>query len=53
MYNQFLNILRLFDGLANFSVTTSEMMAIITCKHGMYELPHELPNDLGFRMLWS
>ena len=23
--------------------------AIITCKHGIYELPHELPNDLRLR----
>ena len=25
--------------------------AIITYKHGIYELPHELPNDLGLRKL--
>ena len=25
--------------------------AIITYKHSMYELPHELPNDLRLRML--
>ena len=25
--------------------------AIITYKHGMYELPHELPNDLRLREL--
>ena len=24
---------------------------IITYKHGVYELPHELPNDLGLRIL--
>ena len=31
-YNQFHNNLRLFDVLPNY-------------KHGIYELPHELPND--------
>ena len=25
--------------------------AIITYKHGIYELPHELPNDLRLRIL--
>ena len=25
--------------------------AIITYKHGIYELPHELPNDLRLRTL--
>ena len=25
--------------------------AIITDKHGIYELPHELPNDLRLRIL--
>ena len=25
--------------------------AIITYKHGMYELPHELPDDLRLRIL--
>ena len=25
--------------------------AIITYKHGIYELPHELPNELGLRIL--
>ena len=24
---------------------------IITYKHGIYELPHELPNDLGLTLL--
>ena len=26
-------------------------IAIITYKHGIYELPHELPNDLGLKIL--
>ena len=25
--------------------------AIVTYKHGIYELPHELPNDLRLRIL--
>ena len=25
--------------------------AIISNKHGIYELPHELPNELGLRIL--
>ena len=25
--------------------------AIITYKHGIYEMPHELPTDLGLRIL--
>ena len=46
--NQLHYILRLFDALPNFAFTTSELLcAIITYKHGIYELPHELPNDLG------
>ena len=28
-----------------------ERRAIITYKHGIYELPDELPNDLRFRVL--
>ena len=27
------------------------LLAIITYKHGIYELPHELPNDLKLRIL--
>ena len=36
-----------FDNLLNFTFTTSE--AII--KHGIYELPHELPNNLSLSIL--
>ena len=25
-----------------------KLLAIITSKHGIYELPHDLPNDLAF-----
>ena len=28
-----------------------ERWAIITYKHGIYELPHELPNDLRLKIL--
>ena len=27
--------------------------AIITYKHGIYQLPHKLPNDLTLRILWN
>ena len=49
-YNDFHNILRLFDVLTNFPFTTSETMrceTIITYKHYIYELPRELSNNLG------
>ena len=49
--NHFHNILRLFDVLANFPFTRSEMILIITYKHGIYELPHELPNELAYKDL--
>ena len=53
-HNDFHNILRLFDVLTNFPFTTSETMrceTIITYKHYMYELPRELSNNLGLRIL--
>ena len=50
--NHFHSILRLFDVLPNFPFTTSEAMCtIITYEHGIYELPHELPNNLRLRVL--
>ena len=51
IYNQFYNILRLFDILSNFPFTKSETIAIITYKHGIYELPYELANNLRLRIL--
>ena len=33
-----------------FSLTVKKSV-IISNKHGIYELSHELPNDLGFRIL--
>ena len=44
-YNQFHNILTLFDVLPNFPFTRSETMGIITYKHDIYELPHEFAKD--------
>ena len=49
-YNQFHNILRLFDVLPNFPFSTSETMCDYTHKHGIYELSQELPNDLRLRI---
>ena len=46
IYNHFHNILRLFDVLPNFLFTTSETMRDYHHKHDIYELPHELLNDL-------
>ena len=41
-YNQFHNILRLFDVLPNFPLVTRKRCAIITYKLGIYELPKDL-----------
>ena len=49
-YNQF-HILRLFDVLPNFLSPQVKRCAIITYKHGIYELLHELLNDLRLRIL--
>ena len=45
------NTLRLCNVLPNFAFTTSQMLHVFTYKHGIYELPHELPNNLRFRIL--
>ena len=39
--------MRLFDVSPNFPFTTSEAMR----EHGIYELPHELSNDVRLRTL--
>ena len=44
-YNHVHNTLRLFDCLASFPFTTSEMKRDYY-KYGIYELLHEFPNDL-------
>ena len=40
------NILRLFDTSPNFFSPQVEQSLITSNKHGIYELLHELPNDL-------
>ena len=40
-YNYFHNILRFFDFLSSFLSPQVDRCAIITYKHGKYELPHE------------
>ena len=49
--NHFYNILRIFEVLPNFFSPQVKRCAIITYKHGIYELSHELPNDLRLRTL--
>ena len=51
VYNHFHNILRLFDVLPNFPFTTSEMMSNYYLQHGIYKLPHKLPNNLRLWIL--
>ena len=51
IYNQFHNVLRLFDVLPNFPFTTSGTMSVITYKHGIYKLAHELPNELRLMII--
>ena len=50
-YNQFYNILRLFDVLKSFHSPQVKRGAIITYKLGIYELSQELQNDLRLRIL--
>ena len=47
------NILRLFDTLRNFVLTTSETERDYSNKHGIYKLPHELPNNFRLWILGS
>ena len=49
--NQFHNILRLFDVLQIFLSRQVKQSRIITYKHGIDELTHELPNDLRLKIL--
>ena len=46
-----INILRLFDVSPNFPPPQLKSLVIISNKHGIYEFPHELPNDLWLRKL--
>ena len=47
-YNQFHNILRFLDV---FLSPQMQRWEVITYKHGIYQLPHELPKDLRLRIL--
>ena len=49
--NYFHIISRLFDVYQIFLSPQVKRWAIITYKRGIYELPHELPNDLRLRIL--
>ena len=49
-YNHGGNILRLFDTLRSFQPQVKQSV-IIGNKHGIYELSHELPNDLRLWIL--
>ena len=45
--NNHFHILRLFDVLYQIShLPQAKRCAIISCKHGISKLSHELPNDL-------
>ena len=43
-YKHFHNILRFLDVLNNFLSPQVKRSTIVTYKHGINELPHELPN---------
>ena len=48
--NHFHNILKLFDLYQYFALQVKRC-AIFNYKHGVYELPHKLPNNLKLRFL--
>ena len=50
-YNDFYNILRVFDALPKFFFCISEIYAIITYKYGIYKMLHKLLNNLRLRIL--
>ena len=43
--------MRLFHILTNFLLTATERSSIVSNKHGIYKLPHELLNELRLRTL--
>ena len=43
--------MRLFDVFQILFSSQVKRCAVITYKHGIYGLPQELANDLGFRIL--
>ena len=45
------NILKLFDTFPFFFSPDVKQRVIISNKHGIYELPHELPHELTLRFL--
>ena len=49
--NRFRNLLRLLDDLPNFIWPQVKRWVSTTYKHGIYELPHELPNHLRLEIL--
>ena len=51
IYTHFHNILRLLMFYQIFLSTQVKRSAIITYKHGIYELPYKLPNYLRLRIL--
>ena len=51
VYNHGRNILRLFDTLQSFFSPQVKRGVIISNKHSIYELPHELPNNSRLRIL--
>ena len=51
IHNHVHNILRLFDVFQIFLSPQVKGSIVIINKHGIYELPHELPNDFRLRIL--
>ena len=51
MYNHVHNVLRHFDREQIFFSPQMKRRVKISNKHGIYKLPHELPNDTGFLLL--
>ena len=49
--NIFHNILELFDVLPSLFSPQVKRSTIISYKHGIYKVPHELPNDLKHSIL--
>ena len=53
-YHHFYNILRLFNRLSFFFFSLQVKRSANICnKHGIYEMPHELPSDLRLKDVWK
>ena len=50
-YNHGNNILEHFDALSSFPSPQVKQSTVISNKQGVYELPHELPNDSRLTIL--